>query len=303
MKFDTPDLSTATRSVGLGMLFHACYPEPPEQLGKGLHNITPIQLHDLLMQLQKIFRFVSVDEFAAAREQHGLACVSFDDGYKSVFEQALPVLQTLGIPSTVFVNSAMLDGKVFWRDRVRVLQNLGLVEDFEVFSAVAAGDPAHSFYRRSKHPAVNSAAVDHALRQYFADRSIPGAESQAVIDGIKWLRPLPGISYGNHSHSHYVLSSLNEEQQYQEIARCQERLESVPGIRLSETFSIPFGELRDFNTSTLSAITELGYRSIALSRHRLQDHNHSMGGLQVVERFMPKKGVRALFSGFPPSRE
>lgn len=288
MNPDAAELRTVADRYGLGLLFHACYPNPPEQLAKGLHNITPIQLEVLMVRLQKYFQFVSIDEFAAAGCHHGLACVSFDDGYKSVFEYALPVLQGLDISTTIFINSAMLKGGVFWRDKVRMLQNLNLVEDFEAFSMVAEGDPSQSFYRRSKQPTVNSAAVDVALEQFFADHSIELEEPAAVIDDVSWIRPAPGLSYGNHSHSHYVLASLSAREQQQEIALCQAQLQDVPGITCSEIFSIPFGEFKDFTSSTLGVIAELGYRGIALSRHRLQDGPQQMAGLQVVERFMPR---------------
>ncbi|HED12429.1 MAG TPA: polysaccharide deacetylase family protein [Gammaproteobacteria bacterium] len=288
MNSDIPDLFTVAGRYGLGLLFHACYPNPPRLLARGLHNITPAQLEDTLVRLKKYFQFVSIDEFAASECCRGLACVSFDDGYKSVFEQALPVLRALDIPATVFINSTMLDGGVFWRDRVRVLQNLGLVEDFEAFSAVVGGDPGCSFYRRSKHSVVNSAAVDMALQQFFAGRDIVHEGPAAVIDDVSWIQPIPGVTYGNHSHSHYVLSSLSKEEQYQEIDRCRARLRGLSGITCSEIFSIPFGETNDFNSTTLEIIAELGYRGIALSRHQLQGRPQQMAGLQVVERFMPR---------------
>jgi len=257
-------------------------------LDKGLHNTTPQQLEAWLVQLQQYFQFVSIDEFAASGCHRGLACVSFDDGYKSVFELALPVLQALDIPATLFINSAMLNGHIFWRDRIRMLQNLGLVEAFEAFSAIARVDSGQSFYRRSKLPAVNSAEVDVALQQFFSDRDIPVKEPAAIIDNIDWIKPISGVSYGNHSHSHYVLSSLNEEQQYREIDRCRTLLQSLPDITRSEIFSIPFGEPKDFTVTTLEIVAEFGYRGVALSRHCLQGHSRKIAGLQQVERFMPR---------------
>jgi len=288
---DSTELRAVAAHHGLGLLFHACYPRLPKQFAKGLHNITPVQLEEALTLLKKYFQFVSIDEFAASGCHQGLACVSFDDGYKSVFERALPLLQALDIPVTVFINSAMLAGGVFWRDRVRMLQNLDLVEQFEAFSALAAGKLSQSFYRRSKDPGVNSAAVDRALQQFFAIHKISFTEPAAIIDHSDWIQPKPGVSYGNHSHAHYVLSSLTEEQQFQEIDRCRRLLEGLPGITRSEIFSIPFGEDKDFTPATLEIISQLGYRGVALSRHCLQSRPLQRVGLPVVERFMPRHGL------------
>jgi peptidoglycan/xylan/chitin deacetylase (PgdA/CDA1 family) len=43
--------------------------------------------------------------------------ITFDDGYESVFTQALPILESLSIPATVFLTTGFLDGKVSppWR--------------------------------------------------------------------------------------------------------------------------------------------------------------------------------------------
>jgi peptidoglycan/xylan/chitin deacetylase (PgdA/CDA1 family) len=50
--------------------------------------------------LARGFRFVTVSELAAASGR--VAAVTFDDGYRSVHEAALPVLSELGITATVF---------------------------------------------------------------------------------------------------------------------------------------------------------------------------------------------------------
>jgi peptidoglycan/xylan/chitin deacetylase (PgdA/CDA1 family) len=43
-------------------------------------------------------------------------CVTFDDGYHDILEHAVPVLRELGIPATIFIPTAMVDGTVrlYW---------------------------------------------------------------------------------------------------------------------------------------------------------------------------------------------
>jgi peptidoglycan/xylan/chitin deacetylase (PgdA/CDA1 family) len=70
--------------------------------------ITPRMLEQQLDWIGRRFRFVSLDELGARLEQDGesaghLAAVTFDDGYRDVYEQAFPLLQRKGIPSAVFV--------------------------------------------------------------------------------------------------------------------------------------------------------------------------------------------------------
>lgn len=52
-----------------------------------------------------------------ARPDDGLhVAVTFDDGYRSVFERAFPILQRLGVPATVFVPTALVgaDAPMSW---------------------------------------------------------------------------------------------------------------------------------------------------------------------------------------------
>jgi peptidoglycan/xylan/chitin deacetylase (PgdA/CDA1 family) len=46
-------------------------------------------------------------------------CVTFDDGYRDNLEHAVPVLTELGIPATIYVPTAIIDGRApyWWFDR------------------------------------------------------------------------------------------------------------------------------------------------------------------------------------------
>lgn len=53
--------------------------------------------------LQHGFRFLTVSDYLAAPIDHAVA-LTFDDGYESVFHNALPLLIRKRIPATVFIN-------------------------------------------------------------------------------------------------------------------------------------------------------------------------------------------------------
>ena len=48
-----------------------------------------------------------------------LACITFDDGYRDVLENAVPVLDALGFAATIYVPTAIIDGvsTYYWFDR------------------------------------------------------------------------------------------------------------------------------------------------------------------------------------------
>lgn len=269
------------------LLYHATFRAVPADLAAAVHNVAPAWLGAHLEELRRSVRFVSIDEFVAARNRRGLAAVTFDDAYRCVLAEAAPILLGLDIPFTVFVNGASLERKTFWRDKVRAILGLGLAQDCAQSFRRTRAFPGLSFYEYTKDPRNDSAAVEEELDAFLASRGIPTVAGGHTLDEPRSFLVHPLISYGNHSHHHYVLSSLRREQQYEEVTRTDALLDAIPGIGRSRVFSIPFGEPRHFDAVTLELLADLGYRGALLSRERLNLRPRTRAGLPLIERFMP----------------
>ncbi len=275
----------------------------PSDVEQNLHNITPSNLHDHLSYLQKNYRLVCVDEMVECRHSGRVAAITFDDGYKSVISDALPVLTDLDIPFTIFINSASFDKRIFWRDKIRYIINHDLADPCEEFLRRTSKIPGMSFYRYTKHPNNNSRVVDQEITEFLQSRGEDLSSNQYCFDDIWYLLDHPLISYGNHSHNHYVLSSLSPEEQFQEIHRTQQFLESIPNIRISRLFALPFGDLRDYDRHTLAILKELGYNGVLLSRQRLDCEPIQHQDLAVIERIMPRgSDIEQDLVGFPKAQ-
>jgi len=96
------------------LAYHRVVSHPPG-FPPPLHNVEPecfaAQLQKLL---QRGYRFLPLSHvLAASRRSETLpdrvVVVTFDDAYASVYTEAWPVLQRLGVPATVFVATAFLD--------------------------------------------------------------------------------------------------------------------------------------------------------------------------------------------------
>lgn len=284
-------ISSLAEECGLIPLYHASFAAPPVAIVNGLHNVSPDGIYRHLSALKTHFRFVSIDEFVEAKDTRGLASVTFDDGYRCVIEEALPVFESLNIPFTVFVNGVSLGGGVFWRDKVRYMETRGWVDEFLTFAPDAITPVAGKrFYRYSKHPRNNSRAVDLAMDAFFANKGVDIEPVQYCFDRVKQMRAHPLVSYGNHTYHHYVLSSLEVVEQSEEVAKTQALLQSIPGITISSVFSIPFGDVGDFNDHTLSAIVDHGYTAAVLSRQRCHKAIWHKSGVDLFERFMAREG-------------
>ena len=262
------------------LIYHACLAQRPV-------HISPERLFDHIGWLKRRYRFVSIDEFCRAQRRRGLAAVTFDDGYKSVVEYALPILESLDVPCTIFVNTAWLEKKTFWRHKVVYIMQKGLAAEC-ARSLRRTRVLGEGFYRDLKNPINNSRVVEQELDAFLRSRGLDLDGGDDLMDEPSWFRRHRLVWYGNHSHHHYVLSSLSGREQAEEIARTQALLAAIPGIQLSEVFSLPFGEAHHLNADTVAAVRQCGYRALLMNQGGINGRRlASRYGLTLVERFSP----------------
>jgi len=289
---DNARLATIAGESGLVLLYHGVWSEPPKALAAGLHNVTPAALGEQLETLKRYFEIVTVDEFASASSRKGLAAVSFDDGYRCVLEEGLPVFEALQVPFTIYVNGSSFAGETFWRDKVRFISDRGLVNEFEEFMTGIETPGKRRFYRYTKDPVNNSLHVVEQLDTFLEQRGL-SAEIQAqhryCFDGPEFLISHPLVAYGNHSQSHYVMASLTPDEQRYEIEETAHLLATNPSIKTSQLFSIPFGEAKDFDEATVQAALDSGYSGVLLSRARVHAQDQKTYGLPAFDRLMPRQ--------------
>lgn len=283
--------SAISHCVPLGLLsrlstpvltYHACYEAIPASVAP-IDNVSPQRLYDQLHRLKQAFQFLPIDELCKVKRRRGLAAVTFDDGYKSVIERALPIMSALEIPFTVFVNTSALNHKVFWRHKLIYMIENGLTGDLGESMTSPEG-----LYRAWKDPSRHSRVLEEKLDRVLLARNI--TLPNHLFEDRSYFVQHPLLWYGNHSHSHYVLSSLSRAEQLEEIRKTQEVLEGIHGIQISQVFSLPFGCTHHANADTYSVLGELGYRAIALGRGGVNwDRRREVDGITVIERLSPNE--------------
>jgi peptidoglycan/xylan/chitin deacetylase (PgdA/CDA1 family) len=112
--------STVTRrklGSGFGILmYHRCI-DRPQGVSSPSVNVTPGRLRRQLRGLlERGFRAWTLRQAIAAynageRIPENVFVVTFDDGYENNLRQALPVLEEVGVPATVFIATAYLDSE------------------------------------------------------------------------------------------------------------------------------------------------------------------------------------------------
>lgn len=286
------------------LIYHAVdHPQDNPLVASNIHHVSPEHFHEQLSGIKKQgYRFLWMDEVVEAlihknKLKHVIA-ITFDDGYASVINKALPVLQDLDIPATFYVNAALLEHKSFWRDKVRYLMAKEKVPAFlqyalnhdAAFQSIHAGQ----FYRQSKNPALlNSKKLEQAI-DAFLDRE--GESLQTWQQGLyldeKMLKPGKHLQFGNHTANHYVLASLSKDEQAEEIQKGENFLKQYD-LQVSNSFSVPFGGQGTYNADTIDLIADMGYKGCLLSsgnQVKNIDAGNGISGknIRFVNRFMPQ---------------
>jgi len=126
--------------------------------------------------IAKHFRLVSLEEVVAANGNHNerLASMTFDDGFLSVKEKALPYLQAKGIPFTVFVNSnAIKHNYLFYGSDVpgvnRIYKEKVFLDEGDIKDLAAKGVTIGSHSSTHK---VLAACDEAALKEEVLDNKL-----------------------------------------------------------------------------------------------------------------------------------
>lgn len=195
--------------------------------------------------------------------------ITFDDGYRSVHDLALPVLREFALPATVFVTSGFLDHGNMWNDRI--LEAVRRLPDGRLdLQAYGAGH-----YQLADQQTRRQAVLQLTETAKYLPpdgRSVLIAELERRAGGPhpadlmltpEMLRTLASsdIEIGAHTVSHPILTTLDDDDARREIAASKRELEAVIGQAV-RFFAYPNGkEGRDFDQRHVAMAREAGYKA------------------------------------------
>ncbi len=209
--------------------------------------------------------------------------VTVDDGYRD-FLYAHPVFHRYGIPSTVFLVSDFIDGKLWlWWNQLeyafanstRTLLTLSLQGKETTFSFESAVQRVVT----CRNIAETMTRVDDSERQRLL-QLIPellGVEIPSMPPTqwapLKWeeVRKLTheGVSFGAHTKTHPILSRLREPgKQEEEITQSRLRIEKQLGLRVRH-FCYPNGSFSDFNEHSVELVKSMGFETATTTERGL----------------------------------
>ncbi len=251
---------------GAILMYHDVFGEAQTDLAPSPDNVSPEVLATQLGWLKENYDIVNIDSWLSCSDRRGKVAITFDDGYASAFKAVVPVLESLGITATFFLIGALIEGQVYWRDRVHYLEQAGLARRFVDWLPAAAGERhllgAARLCDSSMDMRINSFRLMRWLEQFFAEAGIvinPGRFATAAT-----LPDSPHLIFGSHSYSHPVLASLTDDELRTELRQNVLEDLGLSHARTTDVFAMPFGTLGTYHERTLRIIAEEGHPRVLL---------------------------------------
>jgi len=204
--------------------------------------------------------------------------VTFDDGYADNFLEALPILESIGIPATFFISTDVLGStEEFWWDELErlilgndlrpdrcQLDGIGRVMGWETGSAANR----QKFYQEL-HPLMRKLTTNEReawleqLRKWAGCGTAGRASHRALsVEELKKGADSSLVTIGAHGVTHTRLSNLDPDEQRYEVMHSKMRLEELCEKEIT-VFSYPFGCRRDYDRTTLGICRDAGFRRVA----------------------------------------
>jgi peptidoglycan/xylan/chitin deacetylase (PgdA/CDA1 family) len=185
---------------------------------------------------------ISLDDLRAAMDGRSQlperpVLITFDDGYRSVFRYAAPILAALNLPAVVFVCSGPLaDRRMLWFDEVAARESDVAVERWK--------------------------SVDYySWRASCTQTSpVPDDDPRALmtIEELHALAQIKGLEIGGHTVWHPILSHATRDTQRDEITQNLFALAEWTD-RPIRAFAYPNGRPgKDYNADTMETLRECG---------------------------------------------
>lgn len=256
------------------LLFHSIESRDLLSL-KGLGNIRPEIFRDLLAAVQERFEVVSLRDVTASASENSkgqkpLLAITFDDGPKSYLTEALPVMESMRIPSACFlITDCIGDKSTYWRYLYNYCVNSGMGRELAgiinaAYQVLLTEHEIISFTRKNYDRAKNHRIVRNIFRSLVSEDEYRTSEQPLFLtdDDIRLLRQNPLVTFGIHTRTHPVMQGLTDEEIFEELSGSIAFYHKRIGAGLP-MLSIPFGRLyTDYDERTIQIARRLSVEYI-----------------------------------------
>lgn len=226
-------------------------------------NYRPVRLSEMVQALE------------TGQALHQAVALTFDDGFADSLRRAQAILYRRRIPMTIFpVTGVIGNTDLMWQHKLAWLVAHG--HSRRVMDALIA----ENFPPQAEEESL----ADHARRNYRCDlpdilervlRATGTSGPRLAATLRPYLEPQEMaaadpefVEFGNHTHTHAILSALSIEEQRREIEAARDHLISLTG-RPPLALAYPFGLKHHFTVESKRLARETGHRAALDMRRRM----------------------------------
>lgn len=270
------------------------------KIGEGSDFIPALDARVFQKQISFIKKFYNVipleDIFIlpSSRNRKAKAVVTFDDGYRSIYKYAYPILKKYNIPATVFLTVDSIEKNIpIWPDLVS--HYISTTQKDSIDLVLGGSRVSFSFgSTEEKIKAIKEIKdlfkrISNDERLMFMQELKQKLEvNDDVGEGLEMLswdeiREMSknNIFFGGHTLSHPILPNLSLEETKMELIQSKRIIEEKLNTSVY-SFAYPNGLENDFNNDIKNILVDSGYRLACTTIFGKNDRNTDSLGLKRV---------------------
>ncbi len=201
-------------------------------------NVLPAIFDYQIRFIKKNFNIISPEALIRENIPQRAALITFDDGFKTYFTNAIPILMQHNVPSIIFLNMEPIIGGVFFAGLITYLCEKK--PDFQDFAKrrISPMTLADKSLFLSCTPDIideyrqNGGVSDSEVKEFIGDFANEDDLAQASRNHL--------VFYGNHLYAHETATNLSDQELWGYFIKNEQLLEKYPNYR--KMFSFPFGQ-------------------------------------------------------------
>jgi len=264
------------------LFYHKIRPRSAPLFGEA---IAPSHFEKQIIWLKKYYEIVDLanlkDVNIAAQYKKDIVAITFDDGYRDNFLYALPTLKKHKVPATFFLTAGYIDTKyLLWHDEIAlILYNASSWADSQMLAKYGLpksiiGDLLLFFQSNHRQRVKLLRSIAREFKRFTAEERVYLISNLAKIYNVciqainsdrvmlSWdeIREMDkyNISFGSHTVTHPVLSSIYKNDVLQEISESKKIIEEKIQKPVT-TFAYPYGKEEDYNDEVIRILKDNGF--------------------------------------------
>jgi peptidoglycan/xylan/chitin deacetylase (PgdA/CDA1 family) len=238
------------------LLYHAVE-ETESDFIRGLSSNTPPAHFALHLEfLSKHYQVIPLSRLESGAVPDRAVVITFDDGYRSVYRNAFPLLAARRFPAVVYLVTEAVDNhQLVWVNALNWLLHRHPEVSVPLAHALLAvpsalRTPREIVIHVQEH--YDATALDHALAAMYRKLGLDPAEHARNAElYVTWAEVAEmargGMSFGSHTAHHPNLRCLDSSAQRAELQSALQTVEARGGVR---SLAYPFGEYNEHSRET-----------------------------------------------------